>query len=264
MNQRQSSPVRRPALTYFGGKWRLAPWIISHFPPHEIYVEPFGGGGSVLLRKSPSRVEIYNDLNTELVDFFRVLRHPSQSSRLFRLLKRTPYARDELRAAYGLTDDPVERARRLAVRSFQAFHPRAIFGDPAPFDCRISHNEAMSWANYVRALPRIIDRLRNVIIENRPALSIIAAHDSPQSLIYVDPPYPLSTRTSAQKYPCEMSDSDHDSLLDALCSVKGRVVISGYDHPLYRDRLSGWVRAEHAARVSNSGSLRTEVLWCSP
>ena len=214
-----------------------------------------------MLRKSPSRVEIYNDLNADLVNFFSVLRHPAQSRRLFRMLKRTPYARDEFYDAYRVTDDPVERARRLTIRSFQSFHSRAVFGESAPFSCHTTRNEAMSWSNYVRALPRIIDRLRNVTIENRPALSIITAHDNPTTVFYVDPPYITSTRSTGTKYRHEMSDEDHASLLDTLCNVKGKVLLSGYEHPLYRDRLTGWLRSEQTARVAHSRSLRIEFLW---
>src|SRR4051812_49100283 len=111
--------ISRPVLRYFGGKWKLAPWIISQFPPHRIYVEPFGGGASVLLRKDRSYGEIYNDLDTEVVNVFRVLqRHPR---RLKRMLEVTPFARDEWELAYVRVKDPVERARRAIIRSFMGF-----------------------------------------------------------------------------------------------------------------------------------------------
>src|SRR5574343_303278 len=103
--------ITRPALRYFGGKFRLAPWIISQFPPHTVYVEPFGGGGSVLLRKLPAYHEVYNDLDGDVVNFFRVLRE--QPDELLRAIDLTPYSREEQRQAFDANDEPssLDRAR---------------------------------------------------------------------------------------------------------------------------------------------------------
>lgn len=133
-----SSPVTRPIFRYLGGKWKTASWIASHFPQHVIYIEPFGGGGSVLLRKKRVEAEVYNDLDSEIVNVFRILRDPASASRLRSLLRLTPYARTELDAAWEeLPLDPVERARRLLVRNFMCIGSRGAAGkrnmaSPAP------------------------------------------------------------------------------------------------------------------------------------
>ncbi len=256
--------LNRPALRYFGGKWRIAPWIISHFPPHRVYVEPFGGGASVLLRKPPCPIEVYNDLDGDLVEFFTVLRDPVRCRRLVRLLKRTPYARDALVAAFRRARCPVERARRLAVRSMLAFHPRSVFGHSSTLNVRGHTSPARQWMSYARAVPTISARLRPVIIENKPALRVIADHDSPETLFYVGPPYVTKTRTSHDIYNHEMTDADHAELLSELGKLKGYVALSGYDNSLYSDHLPGWLKVTCAARVSNSRASRTEVLWLSP
>lgn len=261
-----NSTPTRPALRYFGGKWRLAPWIISHFPAHRTYVEPFGGAASVLLRKVPAAVEVYNDLDDELVEFFNVLRCPRLARELRRRLRCTPYARTELAGAYvpAPAGDRVERARRLVIRSMQSFHPRAVFGIPTVFSSRGSHSPAASWAAYAEALPALAHRLRSVVVENRQARDLIAAHDSASTLFYVDPPYVRSTRTSTEIYRHELADPDHRALLTQLASVKGFVALSGYGSDLYRDLLPGWQARTKSARVSNSRLERVEVLWLSP
>lgn len=256
--------LTRPALRYFGGKWRIAPWVISHFPAHRVYVEPFAGGASVLLRKSSSPVEIYNDLNGDLVEFFSVLRDPEQCRRLVRLLKRTPYAREELVKAFRRGATPVERARRMAVRSMQAFHPRAVFGHSSTLNVRGHHSAARQWISYAKAIPMISARLRTVILENKPATQVIADHDTPETLFYIDPPYVKKTRTSGDIYLHEMDDGGHIELLAALARLKGYVVLSGYDSDLYARRLRGWLKTTCSARVSNSRTTRTETLWLSP
>ena len=144
-----SGPTR-PALRWHGGKWRLAPWIIEHFGRHRVYVEPFGGGGNVLIRKPRSYAEIYNDLDGDAVNFFRVLRDPIQSSRLIELLKLTPFSREDFALAYNRSDDPVERARRLVARSFMGFgsngHNRCT-GFRANSN-RSGTTPAHDWSNY--------------------------------------------------------------------------------------------------------------------
>src|SRR5579859_5689382 len=124
-------PRPRPVIRYHGGKWKLAPWIIGHFPAHRCYVEPYGGGGSVLLRKPRSYAEVYNDLNNDVVNLFRVLRDPPAYRKLLNLLRRTPFARVELEQAYRPTRDRVERARRTLVRAFMGFGSASIICDHA-------------------------------------------------------------------------------------------------------------------------------------
>lgn len=265
----------RPALRYLGGKYRLAPWIVSHLPPHKTYVEPYGGGGaSVLLRKPIARAEVYNDMDTELVNFFTVLRDPDMAERLARLAELTPFSRAEWQAAYEATDDAVERARRLLVRSFQGF------GSCASRIDRItgwrtgqrleSASAARDWAGYPEVIPHLHWRLRRVSLECRPALEVIASYDGPGVLFYVDPPYmhstrsPKRTRTAPSNgYAHELNDADHVALLDVLLAVTGYVVLSGYTNELYDERLKGWTRLVRDTHADGARD-RTEVLWINP
>lgn len=254
--------TRRPLLRWHGGKWNLAPWIIGHFPPHRIYVEPFGGAASVLLRKPRSYAEVYNDLDDEVVHLFRVLRS-ERAADLVDALKLTPFARVEFGEAYQATDDPIERARRLVIRSFMGFgsngHNR-LTGFRANSN-RLGTTPARDWINYPDALVLIVERLAGVVIEHRDAKAVMAGHDGAQTLHYVDPPYLMDTRSdAAADYAHELSDSDHDELLAFLQTLKGTVVLSGYPSARYDDALAGWQRIERAALADNA-KPRTEVLW---
>lgn len=252
----------RPALRWHGGKWMLAPWIIGHFPEHRCYVEPFGGAASVLIRKPRSYAEVYNDLDDDVVNLFRVLRSP-EAARLIRLLRLTPFARVDFMEAYQLSDDPVERARRLVERSFMGFGAN---GHARSTSFRANSNRsgttpAHDWANYPDALENIVERLRGVVIEHRDALQVMAAHDTPETLHYVDPPYVFSTRSDLSKdYRHELTDADHGALLAFLRDLKGTVILSGYPHELYDNMLADWHRIERAA-LADGAKKRTEVLW---
>jgi DNA adenine methylase len=252
----------RPALRWHGGKWTLAPWIIAHFPPHRVYVEPFGGAMSVLLRKRRAYAEIYNDLDDEVVNLFRVLRGP-RADELVNLLRLTPFARTEFVDAGGAVECEVERARRLIVRSFMGFgsngHNRCT-GFRANSN-RSHTTPAHDWANYPDSLARIVARLRTVVVENRDAKAVMQAHDSGETLHYVDPPYVLSTRGDPSKdYAHEMTDGDHAELLAFLQTLKGAVVLSGYASPLYDGMLADWRRVERKA-MADGARHRVEVLW---
>lgn len=263
----------RPVMRYHGGKWRLAPWIIQHFPAHRIYVEPFGGAGSVLLQKPRAFAEVYNDLDSDVVNLFRVLRDPEQSARLRVLLELTPWARDEFYLAYEPTEDPVEGARRTIVRAAMAFgstHRRKNRTGFRGKAYRQNQTGAMDWCNYPPQLVRFLERLRGVTIENRDALDIIAQQDTAQTLFYVDPPYPHSTRSSIlndsardRAYAHELTDEDHRALATALRNARGMVVLSGYPCALYDELYPDWRRAERAA-LADGARKRTEVLWINP
>lgn len=264
MAERHGEP-ERPVLRWHGGKWMLAPWIIDHLPAHRVYVEPFGGAASVLLRKPRSYAEVYNDLDASVVNLFRVLRS-ERATELVEALRLTPFSRDEFMLAYKEADDEVEGARRLIVRSFMGFgsnsHARST-GFRAN-STRSGTTPAHDWRNYPDALLAAIERLRGVIIESRDAKEVMAAHDSEGTLHYVDPPYVTSTRADPKKgYAVELSDDDHRDLLGFLKTLRGKVVLSGYPHPLYDEHLSGWQRIERPA-LADGARARTEVLWKNP
>jgi len=260
--------VTRPVLRWHGGKWKLAPWIISYFPPHRVYVEPFGGAASVLLRKPRTYGEVYNDLDGDVVNLFRVLRDPAAAERLIEQLRVTPFARDEFKLAYEISEDPVEAARRLVILSYMGFgsngHNRATKTGFRANSNRSGTTPAHDWANFPTRLPPIVERLRGVVIENRDAMKVMAQHDSDETLHYVDPPYVWETRSQAMHrdgcYAHEMTEADHARLLEFLPTLEGAVILSGYPHATYDTALEGWHRVETHAHAD--GALdRVEVLW---
>ncbi|KEQ05720.1 DNA adenine methylase [Pseudorhizobium pelagicum] len=265
----------RPVLRYLGGKWRLAPWIISHFPAHRLYVEPFGGAASVLLRKPRSMGECYNDLDGEVVNLFRVLRDTSSASELRRLIDLTPFSREEYDAAFDPTEEPIERARRLVVRSYMGHGSSSAIsqkstGFRASMVNRGGALPAGEWPTLPGALQAVTDRMQGVLIENRPAFQIIDRYDEAEALIYLDPPYVPDTRSQKRRsgaqyhaYKHELTDEQHIQLLDRIVSCRAAVVLSGYPSETYDQHLTGWERVEVAAHAD--GALdRTEVLWINP
>lgn len=255
--------VNRPLLRYFGGKWLLAPWIIAYMPPHHLYVEPFGGAASVLLQKSPAYSEVYNDLDGDVVNLFRVLQ--TSAPELERLLRVTPFARSEFQLAYQPSTDPVERARRLLIRSWLAHGANGAF-QKTGFRTNITRTRntcpAQDWRRWVDHLDMFVERLRGVTVEERPASEVIRGHDSPETLFYVDPPYPHETRQST-RYRHEMNDTDHRVLADQLHNVKGMVLLSGYPGALYEQLYSDWSCVTQATHADGHGE-RTECLWSNP
>lgn len=274
-DKRLMTPAR-PALRWHGGKWRLAPWIIEHFPPHQVYVEPFGGAASVLLRKPRSHAEIYNDLDEEVVNLFRVLREPRDSASLIEQLRLTLFARGEFELAQRRAEDapgPIERARRLIVLSFMGFGSNAAQHRSTGFRAnsnRSGTTPAHDWANYPSALATIVERLRGVVIEKRDAREVMQQHDGPATLHYLDPPYMHATRCRTpghhpdyRGYKHEMTDADHRELLKVARGLTGLVVISGYATALYDDALGGWRRVERATHADGARP-RMEALWLNP
>jgi DNA adenine methylase len=265
--------MRSPAFRYHGGKFRLAPWVLSHFPPHQIYVEPFGGAAGVLLQKPRCYAEVYNDLDGDVVNFFRVLQDAGQRSRLFEACTLTPYARDEFDLAWEPSDDAVERARRLAIRAQMGFGSAGATKGTTGFriDTRRKYGTAQHlWASFPDGFAAIAERFSGVLIESRPAIEVMRQHDSPETLHYVDPPYMHSTRVldagGRGYYRHEMDEAQHVALLDCLLELEGMVVLSGYRTPLYDARLTGWATHEKRARISagRGAALRTECLWINP
>jgi DNA adenine methylase len=246
----------------------LADWIISYMPSHRVYVEPYGGGAAVLLRKGRVHEEIYNDLDGDVVNLFRVVR--DNGHELVSLIELTPYSREEYMQSYVETDDPLERARRTIIRAFMGRGSNGATG-------RLSKTGALAtgfkgktrgagktaakvWADYPESLVKVIERLHGVVIENKDALEIIESHDCKDALFYVDPPYVLSTRDSGKDYRHEMTDDDHIALYEKLNLVEGMVIISGNQSELYERLHKGWTRIEKSFHAD--GMLpRIEVLW---
>lgn len=257
-------------LRYHGGKYRLAEWVISHFPPHSCYVEPYAGAASVLMQKPRSPAECMNDLDDKIVSVFRVLRDPVTAAALRRRLELTPFARTEFNAAYEpATGDPVEDAARLITISFMGQGSQGTTRNyRTGFRCALRNRDnnglpSHEWASYPDSVPAFVARLQGVAIENTDALKVIRRLDSPDTLIYADPPYVTATRGRSYAkhgYRHEMTDADHEELAQALREVRGMVVISGYPSPLYERLYAGWQRRECDA-MADRGKEVTEVVW---
>lgn len=263
----QDEKVKRPLLRYHGGKWILGKWIISFFPKHRKYVEPFGGGASVLLQKDRCFAEIYNDLDSEIVNLFQVVR--DNGLELKRALELTPFSRNEFEKSLLPAVDDFEKARRTVVRSYMSFSPTAVQQNITPgfrsTKIHKSANPANDWKNYPSALESTIERLRGVLIENMDAVELMKNHDDNETLFYVDPPYVLNTRFKKEKTKCynfEMTDEQHIDLIVELKKLKGSVIISGYENEIYSDLLSDWKKVSKDT-FSDKAKARKETLWIS-
>ncbi|YCH23115.1 DNA adenine methylase [Pseudomonas sp. D1-3] len=265
--------ITAPVIRYHGSKFRLAPWVIEHLPEHTCYVEPFGGAGGVLMQKARAYAEVYNDLDGDIVNLFRVLQGEQSRAELIKAVTFTPYARAEFEIAWEPTDDPVERARRTIIRAQMGFGSAGATKGKTGFriDTKREYGTAQAlWAEYPESIAEIGQRLSGVLIENRPAIEVMRAHDARQTLHYVDPPYMHDTRYLGAKhgryYRHEMTDEQHAELLAALLELEGMVVISGYPCELYDSMLLGWDRRETSARISagRGTATRTECIWLNP
>lgn len=268
----------KPPFPYYGAKGRLAPWIASLLPPHEVYVEPFCGSAAVLFAKTPSQHEVINDLDGNVVTFFRALR--DQPDELTRACQLTPYARAEYQTARLDEDvDDLERARRVFVRATQAFNGDGLSaGRSASWSCGARPGDAYVSRTRGRAdrLYEVAERLRGVLIESCDALEVIPAYDGPDVALYVDPPYLWSTRASLNAgdnrrrtdYHHDMpGEADHRALAKVLTSCRGVVLLSGYDSDLYQELYDGWWRTSKTVtrpttnRAGASAAGAVEVIW---
>lgn len=259
--------IKHTALRYHGSKFRLAPFIISNLHEHRCYCEPFAGGAGVLLNKPRSYAEIYNDLDHNVVNFFRVLR--DQPTALKRLVELTPYSRSEFNLSKEYHEDltDLELARRFLVRSLMGFGSASCSGDSGfAMDSKrkyalVSHY----WPKYISRIDSLTKRLQGVIIENKSAINVIKNHDSADTLFYCDPPYLKSTRSFSNNkcYAHEMTEQDHIDLISTLQETKGHVLLSGYDSDLYNDLLSEWKKLTKESRISagRGTKIKTECLW---
>lgn len=259
--------LARPALRYHGGKFRLAPWILGHFPGHLCYVEPFAGGLSVLLQKGPARYEVANDLDEQVVNFFRVLRE--EPARFLTSIELTPYARREFEQAQEWADDPFERARRFYLRSWMAHGgPSTAWNSGLRVRRPDQANGSITqeWNN-IEHLRAVVARLKNVQFECRDYGQLLRQFDHPATLFYCDPPYLPETRSSYRcgRYRCDMGFRDHIRLAVRLRRVTGMVALSGYASPLYTRLFEarGWRRSR--IQAGTDGQRRAEEsLWLNP
>ena len=262
--------ITAPVIRYHGAKFRLAPWVLQHFPPHTCYVESFGGAAGVLMQKPRSYAEVYNDLDGDIVNLFRVLQDPTTRAGLTERLVFTLYSREEFELSWEPSTEPIERARRTIIRAQMGFGSAGATKGVTGFriDTKRKYGTAQSlWATYPEQLAEVGQRLSGVLIENRPGIEVIKAHDSLETLHYVDPPYVHETRykgaSSGRYYLHEMDDPEHRELIGALLKLDGMVVLSGYPSELYAELLPGWTNYSTSARISagRGTANRTECIW---
>lgn len=248
-------------LHYPGSKWRMANWIISHMPEHETYLEPFFGSGAVLFSKHRSKLETVNDLDGEIVNLFKIIR--SRPDELAYAIRFTPHSRQEYYASYLETEDELERARRLIVRLWQGRGGKT--SHRTGWRSMIEMNGPLpgkEWISFPEKIAAVAERLIGVQIENQDAVKLIQRYSRENVLIYADPPYIMSTRTTSS-YKHEMTNDEHADLLEVLRNHPGPVLLSGYQHSLYDDLLKDW-RRETKKATAEGGASRQEVLWINP
>lgn len=259
------APVLRPVLRYHGGKFRLAPWILTFFPRHQVYVEPFGGGASVLLQKQPAPTEVYNDLDSRVVGLFRVLRDPVKATELARRLEYTPFAREEYEGwCYGDPIDDIDAAHQLVARGFMGQSSKGIW-QRSGLDTRINPDGYSSRVSALRAAPdacrTVAQRLVRAVIEHDDAINVIKRHDRPDALIYCDPPYLTPEGRGTRIYTHDFKAEDHRTLAATLRGMtSAMVVLSGYPSALYDELFPDWQRHQRKA-MADGGRERTEVVW---
>lgn len=266
----------RPPFKWYGSKWRLMPKLIPLFPAHSLYVSVFGGSGADILRKKPSESEVYNDLNCNVTNFFSVLQSESQLKQLQRRLSVAPYSRQQFEECLAVLQsgggDSVERAFAFATAANQirnGLDPSIAL--PSWWTSSVDQRR-QKWLFLPEHLQSVADRFRLIVLENKPWEKILktkgnGGYDSPDTFFYVDPSYLSETREAAsrKRYQHEMTEADHESLLQQLQNIKGKAMLSGYESSLYDRYLAGWRREEIEVRCATSHArqrpTRREVVW---
>lgn len=262
---------RKIAFGWYGGKFSHLDFLLPNLPGDAThFCDVYGGSAAVLINREPAPVETYNDLDSELVNFFAMLRHPAKGERLLKAIALTPFSREELAIACtpeaGL--DNVERARRFYVRARQTRTGLAQTSSQGRWaQCILTSRSGMAgavsrWLGAIEGLPPIIDRLMRVQIDNAPALKVVRRYDTPETLFYLDPPYVHDARRDTHAYFGEMSDAEHTELAQLLHGIRGRAAISGYRSELYDSLYGDWHRVDAPAKNCHSvRQLRQESLW---
>jgi len=244
---------------------------LRFFPAHTVYTEAFGGAAGVLLHKERSHGEVYNDLDGDIVNFFTVIRNPATRAELIEACRLTPYARVEFEQAWAQSTDPIERARRLAIRAQMGFGSAGASKGSTGLRTDLKRRfttAQQDWASYPTAIALAGERFSGVLIENQPAIKLLQQHDEPTALHFVDPPYVFGTRVIRGKgnYRHELTDANHAELVEVLKTLQGMVVLCGYPNEIYSAALPGWATHSTKARISagRGTALRTEMVWLNP
>lgn len=253
----------RQVLKYPGSKWRLAKELVRLIPEHHTYCEPYAGSMALLFSKPPSPIEIVNDLDSDVVNLFRCIQQDSE--RLARLVMTTPYSREVYDSQFQVDGGYASRYQRAAgflVKCWQG-HGFRTTGSKVGWKNDVQGRERAyalwNWYRLPGWIVEIAERLRTVQIENRPALEVIQRFNFQNVFMYLDPPYLLGTRT-ARQYAHEMTDNEHEELLQAILWSKAQIIISGYASEMYDEYLKDWRRMEFPGMAEHAGK-RTEVVW---
>lgn len=265
----------RPVLRYHGGKWRIAPRILEFMPKHENYYEPFGGAASILIQKPVAKIEVYNDLDSAVVDLFQVLRSKRSRERLIDLLQHTPFSREEfLRCMTGIpTKNRVERVRRMIVVSFQSIGAKSSRqkGGWRTRTARSIWSPTSTWNTYPESLRAVSTRMKDVILENCHHDKFFDLYNreevrgSGQQLWLLDPPYPADTRVTGYRkvYDYELTTAEHEALCHRARDLRGYVALCSYPNDLYNGILTGWTRIELKSRAQMN-MPRVEAVYLNP
>ena len=245
---------------WYGGKYSHLNDIVPHFPRDSVhFVDVFGGSAAVILNAGDYKLKTYNDIDGEVVNFFRQLRNNSE--RLIEIISLTPYSREEMIESQKRTFDDLERARRFYVRTVQAFSN--IQKNPQwSRTPKIGENKPRKWLNKIEKLPTIVEELIHIQIENRDALKLIHEFDAETTFFYCDPPYVLDTRSGGKGYVNEMTNEDHRKLADILNKCSAKIMVSGYKGDLYDEIFKDWKRIDFKEKVARS-TIRRGKGYCS-
>jgi DNA adenine methylase len=283
----EESTMRRSPICWMGGKGLLETknFILENMPPHDKYVEPFGGGASILIAKKPVSVEVYNDLNSGLVNFFRTVADENLFEKFYKRVNNLPFSRElynEFRYNWHLETNPLEQAIKWFFIAKQSFGGK--FGHSWGFTVNTSTNNmakcVSAWLSSIENLPEIHERMKTVLIENNDWKKTLTTYSGKGWFAYCDPPY-VSEMRGNSKYKHELTNEDHQELVEALLNYDGAVLLSGYDSPIYEPLINaGWDRKElnvvctMAGRTKSSGlqgvgkvseqQKRVEILWRNP
>lgn len=288
-----SATALTPPIKWHGGKHYLASRIVALMPPRcrkpnapdaadpgwLHYVEPFAGGLAVLLASDPEGIsEVANDLNGELTNFWCALQSPEAFAEFKRRAEAVPFSEFEFEGAHvepPLTFDKAggmtAQAVNFFVRCRQSLSGRMdSFAGITRTRTRRGMNEQVSaWLGAVEGLAAVHERLKRVLILNRDALDVIRSEDGPRTLFYLDPPYLHETRATTGEYAHEMSNSEHEALLNVLGNLKGRFLLSGYRSDTYDKAAlrNGWNRHDFDLPNNAAGGKAkrrmTECVWCN-
>ncbi len=256
---------RQAIVRYHGGKHKIANWIVGKMPVHACYIEPFGGGAAVLLRKRSAKTEVYNDLDQEVYNVFRTIRENADA--LANALYLTPYSRQELQAAYEPTGDPLEAARRFIVRSHMAITTTSIktrSGFRAAINSGDYCSQVATWSKLPEVVHTVRQRFSRVILENCDAFDLFDRYDLPGTLWYLDPPYTNDSRSEKSVkygYRHNLTPEQQVALCERIRRLKGPVMLSGYDNPTYNTLLHDWKKEYTKGFTDSHRKLATEVLW---